>query len=33
MQTVLIVVHLIIVLALVRKRVLWWSDGEVTAKG
>ena len=26
-------VLLIIVLALVRKRVLWWSDGEVTAKG
>jgi NitT/TauT family transport system permease protein len=26
-------VLLIIVLALVRRRVLWWSDGEVTAKG
>ena len=26
-------VLLIILLAVVRKRVLWWSDGEVTAKG
>lgn len=26
-------VLLIVLLAIVRKRVLWWSDGEVTAKG
>lgn len=26
-------VLLIVLLAVVRKRVLWWSDGEVTAKG
>ena len=26
-------VLLIAILAVVRKRVLWWSDGEVTAKG